>query len=228
MLLDRMREALRVRHYSYRTEQAYLDWARRYILFHGKRHPAEMGAAEVGVFLTHLATERQASASTQNQAKAALLFLYGKVLGVDLPWLGKVVQAKVNKRRLVFVTDFSRTSRRLLGLFNRNPARKLYPYLSVPFYPLTTHENLPIIETGNLPRMGLWILGAAHDHEKLRPVSHTLNVLHALLITIVFWIVCCENLIGSEADEKLPIEPLRVVLPDSKEHGAIRRPLGTP
>ena len=103
-LLDRMREALRVRHYSYRTEQAYLDWARRYILFHGKRHPAEMGAAEVGVFLTHLATERQASASTQNQAKAALLFLYGKVLGVDLPWLGEVVQAKVNKRLPVVLT----------------------------------------------------------------------------------------------------------------------------
>ena len=103
-LLDRMREALRVRHYSYRTEQAYLDWARRYILFHGKRHPAEMSAAEVGVFLTHLATERQASASTQNQAKAALLFLYGKVLGVDLPWLGEVVQAKVNKRLPVVLT----------------------------------------------------------------------------------------------------------------------------
>ncbi|HXF08260.1 MAG TPA: integron integrase [Candidatus Acidoferrales bacterium] len=103
-LLDRMRDALRVRHYSYRTEQAYLDWARRYILFHGKRHPAEMGAAEVGVFLTHLATERQASASTQNQAKAALLFLYGKVLGVDLPWLGEVVQAKVNKRLPVVLT----------------------------------------------------------------------------------------------------------------------------
>lgn len=72
--------------------------------FHGKRHPAEMGAAEVGVFLTHLATERQASASTQNQAKAALLFLYGKVLGVDLPWLGEVVQAKVNKRLPVVLT----------------------------------------------------------------------------------------------------------------------------
>lgn len=79
-LLDRMREALRVRHCSYRNEQAYLDWARRSMLFHGKRHPAGMGAAEVGVFLTHLATERQASASTQNQAKAALLFPYREVL----------------------------------------------------------------------------------------------------------------------------------------------------
>lgn len=103
-LLDRMREALRVRHYSYRTEQAYLDWARRFILFHGKRHPAEMGAAEVGAFLTYLAAERQVSASTQNQAKAALLFLYREVLGVELPWLGEVVQAKVSKRLPVVLT----------------------------------------------------------------------------------------------------------------------------
>lgn len=66
-----MREALRVRHYSYRTEQTYLDWARRFILFHGKRHPAEMGAAEVAAFLTHLAAERQVSASTQNQTKVS-------------------------------------------------------------------------------------------------------------------------------------------------------------
>jgi integron integrase len=99
-----MREALRVRHYSYRTEQSYLDWARRYILFHRKRHPAEMGAAEVGAFLTYLAAERQVSASTQNQAKAALLFLYREVLGVELPWLGELVQTKANKRLPVVLT----------------------------------------------------------------------------------------------------------------------------
>lgn len=103
-LLDRMRDALRARHYSDRTEQTYLEWARRFILFHGKRHPAEMGAAEVGAFLTHLAAERQVSASTQNQAKAALLFLYREVLGVDLPWLGEIVQAKPNKRLPVVLT----------------------------------------------------------------------------------------------------------------------------
>ncbi|MDY6957348.1 MAG: phage integrase N-terminal SAM-like domain-containing protein [Pseudomonadota bacterium] len=95
---------MRVRHYSYRTEQAYLDWARRYILFHGKRHPAEMSAVEVGAFLTYLAIDRQVSASTQNQAKAALLFLYREVLGVELPWLDEVVQAKVNKRLPVVLT----------------------------------------------------------------------------------------------------------------------------
>ncbi|MCC7341051.1 MAG: integron integrase, partial [Bryobacterales bacterium] len=99
-----MREALRVRHYSYRTEQSYVDWSRRFIVFHGKRHPAEMGAGEVGAFLTHLAVERQVSASTQNQAKAALLFLYREVLGVELPWLGEIVQAKVNKRLPVVLT----------------------------------------------------------------------------------------------------------------------------
>src|SRR5688572_7954300 len=91
-LLDQMRERLRVQHYSLRTERAYVDWVRRFILFHGKRHPAEMGAPEMESFLTHLAVERGVSASTQNQAKAALLFLYKQVLGqADLPWLDDVV-----------------------------------------------------------------------------------------------------------------------------------------
>lgn len=72
-LLERMRIHLRTRHYSIRTEEAYIDWARRFILFHDKRHPQDMGAAEVEAFLSHLAVDRQVSASTQNQAKAALL-----------------------------------------------------------------------------------------------------------------------------------------------------------
>ena len=83
-LLDQLRQALRLKHYSYRTEQAYLDWTRRYILFHGKRHPAEMGSDEIRLFLSHLATERQVAASTQNQALSALLFLYREVLHQDL------------------------------------------------------------------------------------------------------------------------------------------------
>ena len=103
-LLDRMRIHLRTRHYSIRTEQAYVDWARRFILFHGKRHPQEMGAAEVGAFLSHLAVERQVSASTQNQAKAALLYLYKQVLEIDLPWLDEVVQAKRPQRLPVVLT----------------------------------------------------------------------------------------------------------------------------
>lgn len=115
-LLDRMREALRVQRYSLRTEEAYVDWARRFILFHGKRHPREMGAAEVSAFLTHLATVRQVSPSTQNQAKAALLFLYKRVLGVELPWLDEVVQAKVKKRLPVVLTP--REVRALLNELN--------------------------------------------------------------------------------------------------------------
>jgi integron integrase len=79
-LLDRMRDLLRTQHYSLRTEQAYVEWARRYILFHHKRHPKEMGVPEVEAFLTHLALERKVAASTQNQALSALLFLYREVL----------------------------------------------------------------------------------------------------------------------------------------------------
>jgi hypothetical protein len=73
-LLDRVRERIRVLHYSIRTEKAYVDWIKRFILFHGKRHPQEMGATEITAFLSHLAVDRGVSASTQNQAKAALLF----------------------------------------------------------------------------------------------------------------------------------------------------------
>jgi integron integrase len=79
-LLDQMRDALRLKHYSYRTEETYLDWAKRYILFHNKRHPAEMGAPEIQAFLIHLATQRHIAASTQNQALSAILFLYREVL----------------------------------------------------------------------------------------------------------------------------------------------------
>lgn len=79
-LLDQMREALQLQHYSIRTENAYVDWARRFILFSGKRHPKDMGAPEVAAFLTYLAIERKVAASTQNQALSALLFLYREVL----------------------------------------------------------------------------------------------------------------------------------------------------
>lgn len=94
-----------MRHYSIRTEEAYVDWARRYILFHDKRHPEEMGPVELTAFLTHLATERGASASTQNQAKSALLFLYREVLGLELSWLDEVVAAKPGKRLPVVLTQ---------------------------------------------------------------------------------------------------------------------------
>jgi len=81
-----------------------VDWARRYILFHHKRHPQEMGAGEVAAFLSYLASERGVSASTQNQAKSALLFLYREVLGIELPWLDEVIAAKVSRRLPVVLT----------------------------------------------------------------------------------------------------------------------------
>ncbi|NOS74348.1 MAG: integron integrase [Methyloglobulus sp.] len=97
-LLDQVRGKIRLKHYSIRTEQAYTDWIKRFILHFGKRHPRDMGAAEVERFLTHLAVNGKVSASTQNQAKSALLFLYKEVLGVQLPWLDNVEQAKTPKR----------------------------------------------------------------------------------------------------------------------------------
>lgn len=103
-LLDRLREALRVRHYALRTEQAYVDGARRFVLFHGKRHPASLGADEVAAFLTHLAVTRTVAPATQNQAKAALLFLYRQVLGIELPWLDEVISAKASRRLPVVLT----------------------------------------------------------------------------------------------------------------------------
>ena len=103
-LLDRVRDAIRVRHYSRRTEKAYVGWVRRFVLYHGKRHPREMGKAEVSVFLTHLATQQRVSASTQNQALSALLFLYAQVLGTDIGWLDDVVRAKRPVRVPVVLT----------------------------------------------------------------------------------------------------------------------------
>jgi integrase len=89
-LLDRVRWHLRMKHYSIRTEQAYVDWIRRYIIFHRKRHPSDMGEHEITEFLTHLAVEKHVPASTQNQAFAALLFLYQRVLDRKLDFIDKV------------------------------------------------------------------------------------------------------------------------------------------
>ena len=89
-LLDRVRWHLRVKHYSIRTEQAYVDWIRRFILFHHKRHPNEMGEREITQFLTHLAVQKHVAASTQNQAFAALLFLYQQVLERKLGFMDNV------------------------------------------------------------------------------------------------------------------------------------------
>jgi len=115
-LLDALRAQLRVMHYAIRTEEAYVDWVRRFILFHEKRHPKDMGPNEVAKFLSDLAVTRHVSASTQNQAKAAILFVYRHVLGIELPWLDDVVIAKVPQRLPVVLT--SREVRSLLHELN--------------------------------------------------------------------------------------------------------------
>ena len=97
-LLVQVRNKLRAKHYSYRTEQQYLSWIRRFVLHHGKRHPQDMSSREVEEFLTHLAVGRGVSASTQNQALAAILFLYRQVLDIELPWLANIVRARTPAR----------------------------------------------------------------------------------------------------------------------------------
>jgi integrase len=97
-LLDRVREAIRTRHYSRRTEVAYVAWIRRYIVFHRKVHPATLGAGEISAFLTWLATRQTVSASTQNQALAALLFLYERVLEIPVGRIEHVIRAKQPNR----------------------------------------------------------------------------------------------------------------------------------
>ena len=113
-LLDQVRDAIRVRHYSIRTEEAYIQWIKRYIFFHKKQHPRDMGEAEITAFLSHLAVDKHVSSSTQNQALSALLFLYKEVLGVELDWLDDVVRAK-RPQRLPVVLTVSEV-RKILGL----------------------------------------------------------------------------------------------------------------
>lgn len=108
-LLEQVRSTLRVAHYAKRTEQSYIDWIKRYILFHGKRHPAEMGADEIRSFLTYLASEKNVAASTQNQALSALLFLYRVVLGEKLPWVDEFERVqRPPKMPVVFTKEEAR------------------------------------------------------------------------------------------------------------------------
>ena len=98
MLLDVVRERIRALHYSRRTEEAYVQWIRRFVQYHGRRHPREMGAPEVEAFLSHLANARNVAANTHQQALSALLFLYKQVLGIELPWLGELSRPKKPER----------------------------------------------------------------------------------------------------------------------------------
>ncbi len=114
-LLQRVHEAIRVRHYSRRTEEAYVHWIKRLIYFHGKRHPETMGEAEVTAFLNHLAVDRHVAAATQNQALSAILFLYRQVLGRELPWLDGV-QRPTRPPRVPVVLTREEVARLLAGI----------------------------------------------------------------------------------------------------------------
>jgi integron integrase len=103
-LMESVRRTIQLNHYSFETEKSYSKWIKRFILFHGKRHPLELGAAEIEQYLSHLASERHVAASTQNQALSALLFLYQKVLDQNLPWLDDIVRAKRPLRVPVVLT----------------------------------------------------------------------------------------------------------------------------
>ena len=103
-LLGRVREVIRYKHYSIRTERTYVEWVRRFVAFHGRRHPREMGAEEVRAFLGYLAAELKVAASTHQQALSALLFLYRDVLGIDLPWLTDLDRPKKPKRTPVVLS----------------------------------------------------------------------------------------------------------------------------
>lgn len=127
-LLDQVRALIRTRHYSIRTEQTYLHWIKRFILFHGKRHPSTMGAAEVEAFLSDLAVTQNVAANTQNLALSAILFLYRDVLAQELPWLDGVTRAK-KPQRLPVVLSREETGRLLSALPDDTPgliARVLY------------------------------------------------------------------------------------------------------
>jgi integron integrase len=119
-LLDQVRETVRALHYSIRTEETYVHWIKRFILFHGKRHPNEMGELEVAAFLSHLASESNVAANTQNLALAALLFLYREVLDRDLPWIKDVTRAKRPQRLPTVLTR--REVDLLLGLLDDSEA----------------------------------------------------------------------------------------------------------
>lgn len=103
-LLDQVREIIRIKHYSIRTEQAYLQWIRRYIIFHGKRHPNTLSADELRAFLSDLAIRGKVSASTQNQALNAILFMYREVLKIELPWIDDIQRAKRSQHLPVVLT----------------------------------------------------------------------------------------------------------------------------
>lgn len=115
-LLDQLREKIRMKHYSFRTEQTYLDWNRRFILFHGKKHPREMGPREIEEFLSHLANDKKVAANTQNQARSAIVFLYREILGFSAEWLKGI--------------DIAKKPERVPVVFTRKEIKSVFAYLN--------------------------------------------------------------------------------------------------
>lgn len=120
MLLEVVRERIQAKHYSRRTEEAYTNWIKKFVAFHHKQHPRDMGASEVEAFLTDLAVNGKVSASTQTQALSALLFLYRDVLGIDLPWMDGLVRAKPSQRvpMVLSVNEIHRLMANLEGMYS--------------------------------------------------------------------------------------------------------------
>ncbi len=141
-LLDQMRDILRVKHYSLRTERSYCDWVKRFVRFHELRHPREMGAAEIGSFLTHLATVGDVAASTQNQVLSAILFLYQQVLKQEVGWVDEVERAKRPKRVPVVLT--------------RNEVHKIFAHL----------HGTPRLMAGSLYGSGLRLMECVRSRVK--------------------------------------------------------------
>ena len=155
-LMDQVRQTLRVHHYSLRTEQAYIQWIRRYIFFHKKRHPREMGADEIASFLTYLAVDKHVSASTQNQALSALLFLYKKVLNIEPEWIEDVVRAR-RPSRLPVVLSCETVTRllsqtddpyRLICWLMYGTGLRLYEALSLRVKDVDFDQNQIIVRAG--------------------------------------------------------------------------------
>ena len=120
MLLEVVRERIRAKHYSRRTEECYTNWIKKFVFFHHKKHPRDMGALEVEAFLSDLAVNGKVSASTQTQALSALLFLYREVLGIDLPWMDGLVRAKSSQRvpMVLSVNEIHRLMASLDGMYS--------------------------------------------------------------------------------------------------------------
>src|SRR5262245_55415663 len=170
-LLDRVRQTARLRHLSVRTESSYVGWIRRFILFHGKRHPQDMGAPEVLAFLTHLAAERRVDAKTQNQALSALLFLYRVILGRELEGLDAAARA--------------RSSRPLPVVLSRDEVRAVLAQLPDPHRLIATIlyggglrllEGLRLrVKDLDLARRQLIVRGGKGDRDRRAPLPERLR-----------------------------------------------------